>query len=105
MDSQSYSGYIASGEELTAGVADYSEVFTVTKDLDPTRAEVQERWPCHGPCPWPDTNMKQAMQQLMDTMGDSGEILLQLVQLGLGLPANSLTNYTADGWHHMRILR
>ena len=28
-----YSGYIASGEEVTAGEADYSEIFTVCKDI------------------------------------------------------------------------
>jgi 2-oxoglutarate dioxygenase / 2-oxoglutarate/L-arginine monooxygenase/decarboxylase len=28
-----YSGYIASGEEVTAGEADYSEIFTVCKDV------------------------------------------------------------------------
>lgn len=33
VDDQSYAGYIASGEEITDGVADYSEIFTVTKDL------------------------------------------------------------------------
>src|ERR1700722_4495583 len=32
-DDQSFGGYIASGEELTDGIADYSEIFTVTKDL------------------------------------------------------------------------
>ncbi|KAH6984224.1 hypothetical protein BKA56DRAFT_670769 [Ilyonectria sp. MPI-CAGE-AT-0026] len=33
-DSQRYSGYIASGKELTDGLADYSEISTVTKDVD-----------------------------------------------------------------------
>src|SRR5215212_11113434 len=28
-----YSGYIASGEEVTAGEADYSEIFTVCRDV------------------------------------------------------------------------
>lgn len=46
VDSQSYAGYIASGEELTDGIADYSEIFTVTKDLpleDPRSATPSSR--------------------------------------------------------------
>ncbi len=49
-----YSGYIASGEEVTAGEADYSEIFTVCKDISIDDARVQAQWPCHGPVPWPD---------------------------------------------------
>ena len=51
VDSQSYSGYIASVEEMTDGIADYSEIFTITKDLDPADPRVRARWPCHGSCP------------------------------------------------------
>src|SRR5687768_12645928 len=46
-----YSGYIASGEEMTAGKADYSEIFTVCKDLPLDDPRVQAQWPCHGPSP------------------------------------------------------
>ncbi|KAF9873463.1 ethylene-forming enzyme [Colletotrichum karsti] len=105
VDSQSYSGYIASGEEITDGIADYSEIFTVTKDLDLAEPRVRAKWPCHGPAPWPDYEMKQPMTTYMDYLGESGEKLLQLIELGLNVPAGSLTNLTADGWHHMRILR
>lgn len=105
VDSQSYAGYIASGEEITDGIADYSEIFTVTKDLDLAEPRVRRRWPCHGPCPWPDANMKEPMVRYMDSLGDSGEKLLQLAELGLGVPEGSLTRHTDDGWHHMRVLR
>ncbi len=106
VDDQSFSGYIASGEELTDGVADYSEIFTVTKDLPVTDPRVQKRWPCHGPCPWPDTNYATMMKNLMSQLGESGEKLLKLAALGLGLDdPNALTNLTEDGWHHMRVLR
>lgn len=105
IDSQSYSGYIASGEEITNGIADYSEIFTVTKDLDLTEPRVKAKWPCHGPCPWPDIEMKAPMQSYMDCLGDSGEKLLQLIEYGLELEPGSLTQYTKDGWHHLRILR
>jgi isopenicillin N synthase-like dioxygenase len=106
VDDQSFSGYIASGEELTDGVADYSEIFTVTKDLPVTDPRVQNRWPCHGPCPWPDTNYAAMMKNLMSQLGESGEKLLTLAALGLGLKdPNALTNLTEDGWHHMRVLR
>lgn len=105
VDSQSYSGYIASGEEVTAGVADYSEIFTVTKDLDINEPRVKNHWPCHGPCPWPDIETKTPIQIYMEYLGEIGEKLLQLIEYGLGLDKSSLTKYTKDGWHHLRILR
>ena len=106
VDDQSFSGYIASGEELTDGIADYSEIFTVTKDLPVTDHRVQNKWPCHGPCPWPDTNYATIMKTLMTQLGDSGDKLLKLTALGLGLKdPNALTELTEDGWHHMRVLR
>lgn len=103
VDDMSYSGYIASGEEITDGVADYSEIFTVTKDLPHTDQRVAQGWPCHGPCPWPDQSMKNAMNSYMDDLAVSGEKLLQLIEMGLDVPTGSLTRYTDDGWHHMRV--
>lgn len=106
VDPQSFSGYVASGEEITAGIADYSEIFTVTKDLPTSDRRVQQKWPCHGPCPWPNEYHKNAMKILMGQMGDYGEKLLRLTALGLGLEdENELNRLTEDGWHHMRILR
>lgn len=29
----------------------------------------------------------------------------RLIELGLGVPAESLTRYTANGWHQIRALR
>src|SRR5438045_998378 len=46
VDSQSFGGYIASGEELTDGILDYAEIFTITKDLPMSNPRVQARWPC-----------------------------------------------------------
>ncbi|KAF9767824.1 hypothetical protein IL306_014944 [Fusarium sp. DS 682] len=96
VDSQTYSGYIASGEELTDGIADYSEIFTVTKDLDLDEPRVVAKWPCHGRCPWPDYEMQNPMQRYMQSLGAVGETLLQLTELGLDVPEGSLTNYTQD---------
>ncbi|KAM0438124.1 hypothetical protein ACHAQK_006855 [Fusarium lateritium] len=93
------------GEELTDGIADYSEIFTVTKDLDLDEPRVVAKWPCHGRCPWPDYEMQNPMDRYMNSLGESGETLLQLTELGLDVPQGSLTDYTKDGWHHMRILR
>ena len=102
----SYTGYIASGEEVTAGEADYSEIYTVTKDVPLDDPRVEACWPCHGPAPWPDSEYRQAMTQFMDELGVVGEKLLRLTALGLGLAEmNALTNLTQDGWHHMRVLR
>ena len=101
-----YSGYIASGEEVTAGEADYSEIFTVCKDVAVEDPRVQQRWPCHGPAPWPDPVYEQRMQAFMGQFGSIGEKLLRLVALGLDLAdIDALTKLTSDGWHHMRVLR
>jgi isopenicillin N synthase-like dioxygenase len=101
-----YSGYIASGEEVTAGEADYSEIFTVCKDLPLDDARVQAQWPCHGPVPWPDHGYRRSMRVFMDELGSIGEKLLRLIALGLGLAdLDELTKLTRDGWHHMRVLR
>jgi len=106
VDDQSFAGYIASGEELTDGIRDYSEIFTVTKDLPISDPRVQQQWPCHGPCPWPSKSYGESMTTLMDQMGDYGEKILKLTAYGLGLKdENALNNLTVDGWHHMRILR
>lgn len=102
----SYSGYIASGEEITAGEADYSEIFTVCKDLPESDERVRAHWPCHGPAPWPDEDYAQAMKHFMDGLGVAGEKLLKLTALGLGLDdMETFTRLTRDGWHHMRVLR
>ena len=101
-----YSGYIASGEELTAGETDYSEIFTVCKDISLDDGRVREGWPCHGPVPWPDPEYRRTMTAYLDELGAIGENLLKLVALGLGLSrTDALTALTADGWHHMRVLR
>ena len=101
-----YSGYIASGEEVTAGEADYSEIFTVCKDVPLHDTRVRANWPCHGPAPWPDAEYRDAMTLFMDELGGIGERLLRLTALGLGLRhMNVLTDLTRDGWHHMRVLR
>jgi isopenicillin N synthase-like dioxygenase len=101
-----YTGYIASGEEVTAGEADYSEIFTVCKDVPADDARVQASWPCHGPAPWPSHDYEKSMRLFMDTLGAIGEKVLKLTALGLGLPdIDALTRLTKDGWHHMRVLR
>ncbi|KAB5572761.1 2-oxoglutarate-dependent ethylene/succinate-forming enzyme [Coniochaeta sp. 2T2.1] len=106
VDDQSYAGYIASGEEITDGIADYSEIFTITKDLPLDDARVRARWPCHGPCPWAaKAKMDDPLKAYMDEVGRCGEVLLGLAEMGLGLQPGSLTKYTADGWHHSRVLR
>lgn len=105
IDSQSYSGYIASGEEVTDGIADYSEIFTITKDLDMAEPRVRAKWPCHGPCPWPDIEMKEPMTRYNESLGTEGEKLLQLAEFGLEVAPGSLTRHTYDGWHHTRVLR
>lgn len=101
-----YSGYIASCEEMTAGEADYSEIYTVTPDLPLSDPRVQAGWPCHGPAPWPDADYGERMTGYMNHVGGIGETLLKLTGLGLGLDdPSALVRLTQDGWHHMRVLR
>jgi 2-oxoglutarate dioxygenase / 2-oxoglutarate/L-arginine monooxygenase/decarboxylase len=101
-----YSGYIASGEEVTAGEADYSEIFTICPDVAVDDPRVRQRWPCHGPVPWPSPAYKQHMQAFMGQLGAIGQRLLRLIALGLDLAdIDALTRLTNDGWHHMRVLR
>ncbi|RDI78664.1 hypothetical protein Vi05172_g11290 [Venturia inaequalis] len=106
VDSQSFAGYIASGEEITDGIADYSEIFTVTKDLPASDGRVRQNWPCHGATPWPKGQFQAKIQNLMAQMGAYGEVLLQLIAFGLELEDQmGLNKLTEDGWHHMRVLR
>jgi len=101
-----YSGYIASGEEVTAGDPDYSEIFTVCPDVALDDPRVRAQWPCHGPVPWPDGAYRQRMRTFMDEAGSVGERLLRLTALGLGLDdLDALARLTKGGWHHMRVLR
>ncbi len=101
-----YSGYVTSGEEETAGEKDGSEIFTVCPDIAKNDRRVIEQWPCHGPVPWPSTQYAGAMKDYMWAVGDIGHRLLQLTALGLGLDnMEHFTRLTEDGWHHMRVLR
>ncbi len=101
-----YSGYVASGEEETAGEKDGSEIFTVCPDIAENDARVIEGWPCHGPVPWPSPHYAGAMKDYTGVVGDIGHRLLQLTALGLGLDdMEHFTRLTEDGWHHMRVLR
>ncbi|GII82200.1 1-aminocyclopropane-1-carboxylate deaminase [Sphaerisporangium siamense] len=102
----SYSGYTASGEEVTAGRADSAEIFTVCKDLPDDDPRVRDGWPCHGPVPWPGEDYRRAMTVLMHDLTSLGTRLLRLTALGLGLAdLDVFTRLTHDGWHHMRVLR
>jgi isopenicillin N synthase-like dioxygenase len=100
-----YTGYIASGEEVTDGVNDGSEIYTVTPDFAADDPRVLAGWPCHGPAPWPGDGFRDAMGAWMAELGEIGRLLLRLTALGLGRPADTFDELTAEGWHHMRVLR
>lgn len=100
-----YSGYVACQEEQTDGEPDYSEIFTICKDIDESDKRYQQNWPCHGPVPWPDAGYREDLQAFMDVASGIGESVLRLTALGLELPVDALTNLTHQGWHHMRVLR
>ncbi|HEV2372761.1 MAG TPA: 2-oxoglutarate and iron-dependent oxygenase domain-containing protein [Streptosporangiaceae bacterium] len=102
-----YSGYVASGDGEPAGaLEDGSEMFTICPDIDERDARVLERWPCHGPVPWPFHRYADAMKDYMRCLGIAGQRLLRLIALGLGLAdMETFTRLTEGGWHHMRALR
>jgi hypothetical protein len=93
-----YSGYIASGEEITAGEADYSEIFTITKDVSPDDARVRAQWPCHGPTPWPDDDCRWAVLAFMEQLGVMGEKVLKLIALGIGTGRHALIHTPYARW-------
>jgi isopenicillin N synthase-like dioxygenase len=102
----SYSGYAACLDEPAVENAEGPEVFTICRDLPLDDRRVKERWPCHGPVPWPDEAYRQSMLAFMhDVGGKTGEKLLKLLALGLGLHIHALTRLALDGWHHMQAIR
>nr|VFJ88583.1 MAG: Isopenicillin N synthase [Candidatus Kentron sp. H]VFJ90676.1 MAG: Isopenicillin N synthase [Candidatus Kentron sp. H]VFJ96839.1 MAG: Isopenicillin N synthase [Candidatus Kentron sp. H] len=106
LDDLTYSGYAASGEEITAGERDYPEVFTICRDIPVEDARVRAHWPCHGPVPWPDAEYRESLQTYLNELGSVGDRLLQLVALGLALKdMDALLALAKDGWHHLRALR
>ena len=92
-----YSGYVSSGEEMTDGIPDYSEIFTVTRDLPLMDPREWRDLPFQDTCPWPNDDYKGAMQNAMSMMGGINEKLLKLTTLGLHLKPTSLTEFTRDG--------
>jgi isopenicillin N synthase-like dioxygenase len=106
VDERTYSGYTASGEEITNNIEDLPEIFTVMKDLPPEDERVRLRWPCHGPCPWPSEDFKFIVDSLMKSLAESGAKLMHLIAIGLGLQRpEELTGITDEGMHYIRILR
>ena len=102
----SYSGYVASQEELTAGERDHAEIFTICPDVPTDDPRCRRGVPCHGPVPWPSPAYRTQMTDFMTEMGYLGQRLLQLLALGLGLDElNGLSRITEGGFHHMRVLR
>jgi 2-oxoglutarate dioxygenase / 2-oxoglutarate/L-arginine monooxygenase/decarboxylase len=103
-----YAGYVAPGEEaarVAEGEAEAGgrEAFTVCQDVSPDDPRVRERWPCHGPVPWPDAEFRRAMLALTDELCALADRLLLQVALGLGLDdPNVFARLTWSGWHHLR---
>jgi 2-oxoglutarate dioxygenase / 2-oxoglutarate/L-arginine monooxygenase/decarboxylase len=101
-----YAGYVATGEQITAGAGDCAELFTVCQDIAPDDPRVRERWPCHGPVPWPDSEFRRSTLGLMDRLGEIGDRLLRLTALGLELDdPDAFARLTWGGWHHLGVVR
>jgi isopenicillin N synthase-like dioxygenase len=100
-----YAGYAEPGEEAGAGEVDRRESFTVCQDIAPHDPRVRERWPCHGPVPWPDAHYRRAMLALTDRLGEVADRLLRRVALALGAEdPDVFARLTWGGWHSLRAL-
>lgn len=101
-----YAGYAAPGEHVTGDQADQAEIFTVCQDIAPDDPRARERWPGHGPVPWPDAEFRRSTLALMDLLGTLGDRLLRLIALGLGLDdPDAFARLTWGGWDDMRLMR
>lgn len=101
-----YAGYAAPGEHVTGDQADQVEIFTVCQDIAPDDPRARERWPGHGPVPWPDAEFRRSTLALMDLLGGLGDRLLRLTALGLGLDApDAFAGLSWGGWDDMRLMR
>lgn len=102
-----YAGYAAPGEECAGAEDDAGEegceAFTVCQDIAPHDPRVRERWPCHGPVPWPDAEFRRAMLGLTEALGFVADRLLRQVALDFGLDdPDVFARLTWSGWHHLR---
>ena len=101
-----YAGYAAPGEHTTGNEADQAEIFTVCQDIAPDDPRARERWPGHGPVPWPDAEFRRATLGLMDLLGTLGDRALRLIAFGLGLDEpDAFARLTWGGWDDMRLMR
>ncbi|KAH6957523.1 hypothetical protein BKA56DRAFT_502222, partial [Ilyonectria sp. MPI-CAGE-AT-0026] len=78
---------------------DQNYVFIYYWDVCLDNPRVSAKWPCHGRCPWPDADLRDPVKKYMDSLGQTGEKLLQLIELGINVPEGSLTHTTKDGFH------
>lgn len=102
---RSYSGYVASQEQLIAGEPNWAEGFILYPDLPADDAHVHACWPGHGPVPWPDRAYQAALNAALALTEEISERLLRLLALGLEEPINAFTRLTGAGWHSLRSLR
>jgi isopenicillin N synthase-like dioxygenase len=101
-----YAGYAAPGEDHDRAEAAGCEVFTVCQDIAPPDPRVRERWPCHGPAPWPDAEFRRAMLALTDALGVMADRMLREAAQDLGLDDPGVfARLTWSGWHHLRAAR
>ena len=78
--------YIASGEEVTAGEAAYSEIFTVCKDVPPDDPGRCSAGPATARCPGRTTTYQRRHVSLHGRTGRARRDAAQAHGLGLGVP-------------------
>jgi len=101
-----YSGYTGSMEEVTGAYKDTPEVFTIFKDIPVEDLRCKNKWPLHGPVPWPSEEFKQAYTDYTNLILGKGNRVLQLISLGLGLEnMNTLVDLTNDGCYNIRVMK
>jgi polar amino acid transport system ATP-binding protein len=84
-----WKGFFSLGAELTSGRPDQKEGLYFGTELSEKHEAVLAQTPMHGPNQWPEEGkMREVVLSTMQSMTELGQLLLEAVALGLGLPAS-----------------
>ncbi|KAI3417509.1 hypothetical protein GPALN_016369 [Globodera pallida] len=107
----SFSGYYV-GNEYTIDAENNGrhieawETYNICKDLPMDDRRVIDKWPCHGPVPWPSavSGYRNTMQSWLNELGQIGTSVVELIALALGLNRTTISALCVDGWHRLQTL-
>ena len=88
---RAWRGYFPPGNELTSGKPDMKEGIYIGEELGKTHPLVQASVPLHGPNLFPDDDMpefRQVILEYLKVMTELGHVLLEGIAISLGLDGN-----------------